>query len=34
MEKITEFVIENGIKCVKIENIFYTDIFKTFDCGQ
>ena len=34
MEKITEFITENGVKGVKIENILYTDIFKTFDCGQ
>ena len=34
MEKISEFTLENGIKAIKIENIPYLDIFKTFDCGQ
>ncbi|MBR2024714.1 MAG: DNA-3-methyladenine glycosylase 2 family protein [Clostridia bacterium] len=34
MEKYIEFTLENGIKAVKIENIPYLDIYKTFDCGQ
>ncbi len=34
MEKIVEFLTDDGIKCVKIDNIPYLDIFKTFDCGQ
>ncbi len=34
MEKYVEFTLENGVNCVKIENIPYLDIFKTFDCGQ
>ena len=34
MEKYSEFTLENGVKAVKIENIPYLDIFKTFDCGQ
>ncbi|MBP3494896.1 MAG: DNA-3-methyladenine glycosylase 2 family protein [Clostridia bacterium] len=34
MEKISEFSLENGIKCVKIEGIPRLNIFKTFDCGQ
>lgn len=34
MEKIQEFVLKNGTVCVKIENIPYVDIYKTFDCGQ
>ncbi len=34
MEKIVELQLKNGILAVKIENIPYLDIFKTFDCGQ
>lgn len=34
MEKYSEFTLENGINAVKIENIPYIDIYKTFDCGQ
>ena len=34
MDKYVEFTLENGVNAVKIENIPYTDIFKTFDCGQ
>lgn len=34
MEKISEFSLENGIKCVRIEGIPRLSIFKTFDCGQ
>ena len=34
MEKYVEFTLENNIKAVKIENIPYFDIFKSFDCGQ
>ncbi len=34
MEKYSEFTLENGVKAVKIENIPYIDIYKTFDCGQ
>ena len=34
MEKIVEFKTENGVCAVKIEEIPYFDIFKSFDCGQ
>lgn len=34
MDKYVEFTLENGVNAVKIENIPYIDIFKTFDCGQ
>jgi len=34
MDKYVEFTLENGVNAVKIEDIPYTDIFKTFDCGQ
>ena len=34
MEKIVEFTLENGVNAVKIEDVPYIDIFKTFDCGQ
>lgn len=34
MEKFVELTLENGINAVKIENIPYFDIFKSFDCGQ
>lgn len=34
MENCVEFLLDNGIKAVKIENCPYIDIFKTFDCGQ
>ena len=34
MENYVEFTLDNGVKAVKIENIPYLDIFKTFDCGQ
>ena len=34
MEKIVEFLTEQGINSVKIEGTPYIDIYKTFDCGQ
>lgn len=34
MEKITTFILENGVQGVKVENIPRLNIFKSFDCGQ
>lgn len=34
MDKFVEFTTPNGVMGVKIENIPYFDIFKSFDCGQ
>ena len=34
MEKVSSFVLENGVFGVKAEGIPRLNIFKTFDCGQ